>query len=58
MYLNPEKAKTGIIIICVKSAREKDSRMLSSSAIKMIKKKIKFKKEMAALKISRFNEYI
>jgi hypothetical protein len=42
----------------VESAKEKDLEMLPSSAIKMIKKKIKFKKEMAVPKISRFNKYI
>jgi hypothetical protein len=58
IYLNPERVKAGIIITRVESAREKDSKILSSSAIKMIKKKVKFKKGMAAPKISRFNKYI
>jgi hypothetical protein len=58
VYLNSEKAKTGIITARVKSAREKDLKMLPSSAIRMIKKKVKFKKKMTAPKISRFNKYI
>jgi hypothetical protein len=58
IYLNPERAKTNITITRVKSARKKDSEILPSSAIKMIKKKIKFKKEITAPKISRFNKYI
>jgi hypothetical protein len=39
IYLNPERAKTDIIIARVKSARKKDLKMLPSSAIRMIKKK-------------------
>jgi hypothetical protein len=58
IYLNPEKIKTGITVTRVKSARKKDSEMLPSNAIRIIKKKIKFKKEMAISKISRFNKYI
>jgi hypothetical protein len=58
VYLNSERAETGIIIARVESARKKDFEILPSSAIRMIKKKIKFKKEMAAPKISRFNKYI
>jgi hypothetical protein len=58
IYLNSDKAKAGIIITRVKSVREKDFEILLSSAIRMIKKKVKFKKEMAAPKISRFNKYI
>jgi hypothetical protein len=58
IYLNPKKAKTGIITARVKSARKKDSRMLPSSAMRMMKKKMKFKKGMAAPKTPRFSEYI
>jgi hypothetical protein len=58
MYLNPERVKTDIIIARVKSAKKKNSEMLSSSAIRMIKKKIKFEKRIIAPKISRFNKYI
>jgi hypothetical protein len=58
IYLNPERAEAGIIIARVESAREKDFKMLLSSAIRMMKKKIKFKKRMAASKIPRFNKYI
>jgi hypothetical protein len=58
IYLNLEKAEAGIIIARVKSAKKKDLKMLPSSAIKMIKKKIKFEKKMAAPKISRFSKYI
>jgi hypothetical protein len=58
IYLNPERAETGIIIARVKSVKEKDSEILSLSAIKMIKKKVKFKKGIATLKISRFNKYV
>jgi hypothetical protein len=58
MYFNSEKAKVGIAITRVKSARKKDSGILPSSAIKIIKKKIKFKKRMAAPKTSRFSKYI
>jgi hypothetical protein len=45
VYFNPERAKTGIVITRVKSVKKKDSEMLSSSAIRMIKKKVKFKKK-------------
>jgi hypothetical protein len=58
VYLNPERAKVGIAAARVESAREKDSRMLPSSAMRMMKKKVKFEKGMAASKISRFGEYI
>jgi hypothetical protein len=58
IYLNPERAEAGIIAIRVKSARKKDSKILPSSAIKIIKNKKKFKKKMAAPKIPRFNKYI
>jgi hypothetical protein len=58
IYLNPEKAEAGIITARVKSVREKDFKILPSSAIRMMKKKIKFKKEMTAPKTSRFNKYI
>jgi hypothetical protein len=58
VYLNPERAEAGIITARVKSVREKDSRMLPSSAMRMIKKKVKFKKRMAAPKIFRFSKYI
>jgi hypothetical protein len=57
-YLNFERAKAGIIAARVKSVREKDSGILPSSAIRIIKKKVKFKKEMTIPKISRFNKYI
>jgi hypothetical protein len=42
----------------VKSAREKNSEILPSNAIKIIKKKIEFKKRIIIPKISRFNKYI
>jgi hypothetical protein len=58
IYLNLEKVKTGIIVARVESAKKKDSKMLPSSAIRMIKKKIKFKKRITVSKISRFSEYI
>jgi hypothetical protein len=58
IYLNPEKAETGITITRVKSIREKDLKILPSNAIRIIKNKIKFKKGMTAPKISRFNKYI
>jgi hypothetical protein len=58
VYFNFEKVKTGIVIARVKSVREKDLGMLSSSAIRIIKKKVKFKKRMAVPKIPRFNKYI
>jgi hypothetical protein len=58
IYFNPEKAKAGIIATRVKSAKEKDLKMLPLSAIRMIKKKVKFEKGMAAPKIPRFNKYI
>jgi hypothetical protein len=58
VYLNFDKAKAGIITARVKSAREKDSEMLPSSAIKIIIKKVKFKKGMVTSKIPRFNKYI
>jgi hypothetical protein len=58
IYFNLERVKTGIIIIRVKLARKKDLKILSSNAIKIIKKKVKFKKEIIISKISRFNKYI
>jgi hypothetical protein len=58
IYFNSERAKIGIIIARVKSVRKKDFKILPSSAMRMIKKKIKFKKEMTVPKISRFNKYI
>jgi hypothetical protein len=58
IYFNPERVKTGITITRVKSARKKDLEILLSSAIRIIKKKIKFKKKMAIPKISYFNKYI
>jgi hypothetical protein len=58
VYLNPERIKAGITITRVKSAREKDFKMLPSSAIRIMKKKKKFKKRIATSKISRFNKYI
>jgi hypothetical protein len=58
IYFNPERIKVSIITARVKSARKKDLKMLPSSAIKMIKKKVKFEKEIAIPKISRFNKYI
>jgi hypothetical protein len=45
VYLNPEKAEIDIAIARVKSVRKKDLEILPSSAIKIIKKKIKFKKK-------------
>jgi hypothetical protein len=59
VYLNSDKVKIGIITARVKSVKKKNFKMLPSSAIR-IKNKIKkkFKKEMAAPKISRFNKYI
>jgi hypothetical protein len=58
IYLNPERAETDIIAARVKSVRKKDFRILPSSAIRIIKKKVKFKKEIATPKISRFSKYI
>jgi hypothetical protein len=58
MYLNLEKAKAGIAIARVKSAKKKDSEILSSNAIRIIKKKVKFKKKITTPKIFRFNKYI
>jgi hypothetical protein len=58
IYLNPERAEAGITITRVESIRKKDSKILPSSAIRIIKKKIKFKKRMTASKTSRFNKYI
>jgi hypothetical protein len=58
IYLNPDRAKAGITIARVESAKKKDFKILLSSAIRMIKKKMEFKKEMAAPKTSRFNKYI
>jgi hypothetical protein len=58
IYLNSEKAKTGIITARVKSIKKKDSGILPSSAIRIIKKKMKFKKGIAISKTSRFNKYI
>jgi hypothetical protein len=58
IYLNPEKAKTDITATRVESAKKKNSEMLPSSAMRIIIKKVKFKKEMAAPKISRFDKYI
>jgi hypothetical protein len=58
IYLNFERVKAGITVARVKSARKKDFKILPSSAIRMMKKKIKFKKGMIAPKISRFNKYI
>ena len=58
IYLNLNKVKAGITTARVKSIKEKDFKMLPSSAIRMIKKKFKFKKEIAIPKISRFNKYI
>jgi hypothetical protein len=58
MYLNPERAEANIAITRVKSVRKKDSKILPSSAIRIIKKKVKFKKGMATPKIPRFNKYI
>jgi hypothetical protein len=58
MYFNLERIKTGITTARVKSVKEKDSKMLPSSAIRMIEKKMKFKKEMAISKIPRFSKYI
>jgi hypothetical protein len=58
IYLNSERTEIGITITRVESARKKDSEILPLSAIKMIKKKVKFKKGMAAPKISRFSKYI
>jgi hypothetical protein len=58
IYFNPDKAEAGIVAARVKSAREKDSEILLSSAIRMIKKKMKFEKGMTVPKISRFNKYI
>jgi hypothetical protein len=58
IYFNPEKTKVGIITARVKSVRKKNLRILPSSAIRIIKNKIKFKKEIAAPKTSRFNKYI
>jgi hypothetical protein len=58
IYLNPERAQAGIAATRGKSARKKDFKILPSSAMRIIKKKIKFKKEMAVPKISRFNKYI
>jgi hypothetical protein len=58
IYLNSERTEIGITITRVESARKKDSEILPLSAIKMIKKKVKFKKGMAAPKISRFGKYI
>jgi hypothetical protein len=58
IYFNLEKAEADIVIARVKSARKKDLGMLPSSAIRIIKKKIEFKKRITALKIFRFSEYI
>jgi hypothetical protein len=40
IYFNPERIKASIITARVKSAKKKDSEILPSSAIRMIKKKI------------------
>jgi hypothetical protein len=45
IYLNPEKAKAGIIATRVKSVRKKDSGILPSSAMRIIKKKKNLRKE-------------
>jgi hypothetical protein len=58
VYFNLEKAKASIIIVRVKSAKKKDLEMLPSSAIRMIKKKVKFKKGMIIPKTPRFSKYI
>jgi hypothetical protein len=58
IYLNPERAEAGITVARVESARKKDSEMLPSSAIRMMKKKMKFEKGMTAPKTPRFNKYI
>jgi hypothetical protein len=58
IYFNPERIKASIITARVKSAKKKDLEILPSSAIRIIKKKIKFEKKMAIPKISRFNKYI
>jgi hypothetical protein len=42
----------------VESVREKDFKILPSSAIRIKKKKVKFKKGIIVSKISRFNKYI
>jgi hypothetical protein len=58
IYLNLEKAEADITVTRVKSVRKKDLKILLSSAIRIMKKKIKFEKKMAVSKISRFNKYI
>jgi hypothetical protein len=58
IYLNFERVKAGITAVRVESARKKNLKILPSSAIRIIKKKIKFKKGMTASKIPRFNKYI
>jgi hypothetical protein len=45
MYFNLERVKAGITVTRVKSAKKKDSGILPSSAIRIIKKKVKFKKK-------------
>jgi hypothetical protein len=58
IYLNPERAEAGITAARVKSARKKDSEILLLSAMRIMKKKIKFEKRMTVPKTSRFNKYI
>ena len=58
IYLNPERAKAGIAITRVKLTKKKDFKILPLSAIRIIKKKIKFKKRITTSKIPRFSEYI
>jgi hypothetical protein len=50
VYLNLEKSETGITVTRVKSARKKNFKILSSSAIRIMKKNLKFKKRMIAPK--------
>jgi hypothetical protein len=58
VYLNSGKSKVGITVTRIKSIKEKNVDMLPSSTIKIIKKKIEFKKEMTAPKIPRLSKYI
>jgi hypothetical protein len=58
VYLNLGRVEADITVTHVKSIKEKDSGMLPSSAIRMIKKKVEFEKRIAAPKTPRFDKYI
>jgi hypothetical protein len=53
-----KKLRQALLLPAENQLKKKDSGILPSSAIRIIKKKIKFKKRMTAPKIPRFNKYI